>query len=580
MKISIPWLKELVDLNCSVGELINLLPLRSVSIKEVIGDSVELDMKGYNRADLLSLRGVAREVSAITGSKTQFGEPEEAKFVWNNKDLPSTKVTVEDSKLCPFYCIAKIEGLKVDPSREYWVKKLAESGFRSVDNITDVTNLIMQEYGQPMHAFDAKAVKDEEIIVRTAKKGERITTLDGKTRDLETADLLIADSLNALGIAGVMGGKDSEINSATSAILLEAAIFDPVNIRKTSTRLGLTSEASKRFQHGLTKKRLLQALDAAIKMYQQLGGKLTAVTMVGDFEDKVRKVTLTKKKLEELVGIKFEDREVADYLEKLHFKLASHSSSGNVVWEVEPPYYRLDIDIEEDVIEEVARMYGYEKIPSKEVPKTKPLQKEDLIFKTISDLKEKLVKEGLTEVQTYSFYSTNLITALDWDDQKEKLLVKVANPISQETEYLRQSIWPNLVETVGKNMRKGYKDIGIFEVGKAFSVDPDGKPTEDYRLAIALCNGTDNPLAELYQMAKDLESHLGGVTFKQTHPPKVVAHLFHPTRHIGGLAEVHLRMLNKLGISEASSSQKLGVEKRVAVMEIEINQPLQQRLLN
>ena len=564
MKISVFWLKELVDLNCSLDELINLLPIRSVSIKEVKNNSIELDMKGYNRADLLSMRGVAYEVAAITGSKILFEEPKEAEFVWKKQDLPNTKVTISNPEYAPFYTITKVEGLKVKPSPKDWVEKLESSGMRSVDNITDVTNLIMLEYDQPMHAFDARAVKDEAIIVRTAKESERITTLDGKTRDLGGTDLLIADPVNALGLAGVMGGKDSEVSETTTTILLEAAIFDPVNIKKTVTRLNLPSEASKRFQHGLTKKRLLQALNAAIKMYQQLGGKVTAVTMAGNFEDKIRKITLTKKKLEELVGVEFEDKQIEEYLQKLGFTLATQGQALRA-WEVIVPYWRLDVTIEEDVIEEVARMYGYEKIPAAKVSESKPLQKEDPILKKISDLRAKLVNLGLTEIQTYSFYSTAVLHALGFDDSNKKNLIRIANPISSETEYLRGNLWPNLLEVVGRNLRKGYKDMGIFEIGKAFEI-VDGSTKENYRLAIALCNWGDNPIQELYQIAQNLENTLG---VKLTHPNGVQDRLFHPKRfvavekdgkQIGNLVEVHLRVLNKLGI-----------EKRIAILEIELN---------
>lgn len=564
MKVSISWLKELVDLKVTIDELIALLPLRSVSIKDVTPDSIELDMKGYNRADLLSMRGVALEVSAITGSKVLFGEPQEADFVWNIHRLPNTKVKVKNPKLCPFYCLAKIEGLRVGPSNEDWVKKLNDSSIRSVNNIADITNLIMLEYGQPLHAFDADKVEHEEIVVRTANPGEELVTLDGKKRTLNPTNLLITDKQKALGLAGVMGGQNSEVTSSTKTILLEAAIFDSVNIRKSAINHGLTSEASKRFQHGLTKKRLLQALDAAIKTYENLGGKVTAITITGNFEDEVKKIKLTQQRINSLIGVEINAEDMEGYLKKLGFTLATQGLALHA-WEVTVPYWRLDVNIEEDVIEEIARMYGYERIPPKEVPGVEPLQKEDPIFKKISDLRENLVKAGLTEVQTYSFYSTQVLGSLGL---KKENLVKISNPISSETEYLRENIWPNLVEVVGKNLRKGFKDIAIFEIGKAFNVGPDGNPVEDYRLAIALTNGSDNPLLELYQIAQTLGSHLKGIKLNQTKPPQVVTHLFHPKRfvaiekgrkQIGGVSEVHLRVLNKLGI-----------EKRVAVLEIEL----------
>lgn len=560
MKISISWLKELINLNCSLEEVLDLLPKRSIGIKEVTGGYFELDMKGYNRTDLLSLRGVAREIAAISGSKLTFGEPEEAKFVWNQTELPASQVEIQNPKLCYFYTITKITGLQVEKSPELWVKKLAESGMRSVDNITDITNLIMLEYGQPLHAFDAAKVKDEGIFVRCAKEGERITTLDGRMRDLNQSDLLIADSQNVLGLAGVMGGKDSEVSKTTTTILLEAAIFDPVTIRKTATLLGLVSEASKRFQHGLTKKGLLQALNAAIRMYQQLGGQVVSVTIKGEFRDGQKQITLTKNKLKDLVGIDIPSNQVENYLKSLGFHLPSASlraskgapSNGR---EVTVPYWRLDVKLPEDLVEEVTRMYGYEKIPAKKVAKSKPLQLEDPIFKLIFNLKKKLVSSGLTEVQTYSFYSTLILEALN-----SKNLVEIANPISSQTQYLKDHLWPNLMEVVGKNLRKGVKNTAIFEIGKAFEVS-SGRPLENYRLAVAICDG-DNPLAQMYLLAQKILNPLGA---KLIHPPG--DQIFHPKRFYsiqkdrqeGVLAEVHLQVLHKLGIS-----------KRVAIMEIKL----------
>ncbi len=556
MKVSIPWLKQLVKLNISDKELINILPLRSISIKEVTDNSIELDMKGYNRADLLSLRGVATEIAAITGSQISFDN--------TNAALPTNvftgNVSVENPDLAPLYIIAKIEGLTVASSNNETVKKLSDSGIRTINNVADITNLIMVEYGQPMHAFDAKTVRNEAIIVRLAKKDEQITTLDGKTRNLEDSNLLITDSHNILVIAGVMGGKDSEITDSTNTILLEAAIFNSANIRNTAQQLGLKSEASKRFQHGLSKKRLLQALSAAIKLYEGIGGKLTALTIIGDTEDPVKKVVLTQEKINSLIGVDIKPEDVETYLTKLGFQLNSQEQSIGI-WKVTVPYWRLDINIEEDLIEEVARMYGYEKIPSTELKGEMPQKIDQSFFELIRNFKNKAVGLGLTEVQTYSFYSTNILQNI-----ASVNLVKIANPISTETEYLRSSIWPNLLEVVNKNIRNGYKDIAIFEIGKTYYTNQDGQPEENYSLSIALMNNTDNPLAELYQIAESLCLHLSGIKLKRGETSEKDKRLFHPNRFmvaeknqkvVGNLAEVHLCTLNKLGI-----------EKRVAIFEI------------
>ncbi len=569
MKVSKSWLKELVDLKISTDELVNLLPLRAIGTKEITNDFIELDMKGYNRADLLSIRGVAREVAAITNSKTTFTDLEQFDESNHYSQLP---VDVEDEKLCPIYCLVKIEGLKTGSSDPDWVKKLSDCGVRSINNIADITNLIMLEFGQPMHSFDADKVKDEILVVRLAKKGEKIITLDDKQRQLDPSDLLIADSEKPLGIAGVMGGKNSEASESTTTIFLEAAIFDPISIRRSVQRHNLYSEASKRFQHGLTKTNLLQALAAAVKMYEELGGKLTAISMVGNLEDEVKTVKLTQKKVNDLIGVDIKPEEVERHLESLGFSLASAATTGQAwsTWEVTVPYFRLDINIEEDLIEEVARMYGYEKIPAKPLKGELPEKIDQSLFEGIYNTKKALADLGLTEIQTYSFYSTKVLNTLGFNEKNQDKIIKIANPISSETEYLRTFIWPNLVEVIDKNMRQGYGDIAIFEIGKVYMPTKDGSPKESYHLSIALMNGTNNPLKELLHLISQGGKliHLRGGQIEKGEPIKELEAFFHPIRFatvkqkgkvLGSLAEVHPRFLNQIGI-----------DKRVATLEIDL----------
>ncbi|TSC85473.1 MAG: Phenylalanine--tRNA ligase beta subunit [Microgenomates group bacterium Gr01-1014_7] len=544
MKVSLNWLKEFVDYSLSPKELADQLSLISIGIKQLTPEYLELDLT-YNRGDLLSLRGVAREVAAITGSELRFKDENFPAF-----KLPQTPVEIENSQLCPVYCVAKIENLKVEDSNDTWVKKLRDCGIRAINNIADVTNLIMLEYGQPMHAFDAGKVKGV-IKVITAKEKEEIKTLDGKTRILNGEDLVIADEEKAIGIAGVMGGKDSEVSDSTNTILLEAAIFDPVTNRKTAKRHGLPSEASKRFQHGLTKTNLLQALSSAIKMYEGLGGKLTAITLTGNLEDKPKTVELTREKINSLIGIEIPVQQVESSLQSLGFNLKRKGANpnhleGGLAWHVFSPYWRLDIDIEEDLVEEVARMYGYEKIPARPLEGWLPEKLNQSLQDKIYQLKLALKNAGLTEVQTYSFYSTKVMNDLRL---KINALIKIANPISSETQYLRDQIWLNLIEVVARNIKKGHKDIAIFEIGKVYGQE------EKYHLGIALMNGTDNPLAELAIISDGVKlPHPRGVSRGVSNKE-----VLHPIRQMENMAEVHPRILNKFGI-----------ENRVAILEIEI----------
>lgn len=567
MKVSIHWLKELVDLQVPIEEAARLLPLRTISTKQVTGTFIELDMKGYNRSDLLSMRGVACEVAAITNSIVNFAEPDPSKYTWVGQNLPKVEAKVENENLIPVYCLAKIENLKIEHSSDTWVKKLNDSGFRSVNNVADVTNLVMLEYGQPLHAFDAERVKGS-VSVRTAKKGEEITTLDQKKRQLHPADILITDEKGAIGIAGVMGGKDSEVEESTTSILLEAAIFDPISIRKTATRLGLQSEASKRFYHGLTQRRLFQALDAAITMYQDMGGKLTGLVILGGAQDQAKKIPLTLKKAQQLIGVNLDKEQVEKYLRGLNLELSVQEDGHS--WVVTLPYYRLDIEIEEDLIEEVARMYGYEKIPIRKINNKEAQKTNEPLLRLTSEVKKVLVDLGLTEVQTYSFYSTNVLNNLGLNKEG---LVRVANPISLETEYMRDQIWPNLVEAIAKNIRYGHRDAAVFELGKVYYPQSNA-PAEDYYLSIALSNETDSPIGELLSIIRAQREFQALLIIKKLNqdivPTKSTNDLphFHPIRfaalekggeRIGFIAEVHPRTMDRFG-----------VDNRVAVAQVRI----------
>ncbi|KKQ65286.1 MAG: Phenylalanine-tRNA ligase beta subunit [Candidatus Daviesbacteria bacterium GW2011_GWA2_38_24] len=556
MRVSINWLRKLIELDITNTELVNLLPLRTIGTKEATEDFIELDMKGYNRADLLSMRGVAYEIAAITNSNVLFQEPNGDEYIWNNQTLPQVDVKVEDTKLVPLYCVAKIEGIEVsptDPTSET-AKLLTDSGMRPVNNIVDITNLVMLEYGQPLHAFDADSVENQTIVVRTAEEGEKITTLDDKERGLMKTDLIIADPQKPIGIAGVMGSKSSEVGSSTTTILLEAAIFDPVTLRRTVTRLNLPSEASKRFIHGLTKERLFQALDAAIR---KLGGKLTALTIVDNLNQTPVSLNLKLSKVNALIGIEFTPEQVEEYLKRLNFSLEKMSENA---WKVTAPYYRLDIQVEEDLIEEIARLYGYEKIPAKELQGVLPKPIDQSLFKLIEKVRAVLVELGLSEVQTYSFYSTAVLSNLEKDKSK---LVKILNPISIETEYMRDNIWPNLLEAAIHNL-KFFDDVAIFEIGKVYRQNQ--LPEERYILSTALSNSTDNPLLELNTIFTRLTTALdkaisvnSQITHNQEFHPIRNASLEKDQQNVGLIAEVHPRIVNRFK-----------EENRTAVLEIDL----------
>lgn len=565
MKVSINWLRQLVKINKPMPELLHEINMKTIGTKEVTDKFIELDMKGYNRADLLSLRGVAYEVASLLESEVKFKEPTDEDFTWSNKKLPGLNVEIKDPAASPFYALAKIEGLKVAPSKKDAQQKLEDSGQRAVNNIADITNLVMLEYGQPLHAFDAREVEGETVIVRKARAGEEITTLDGKVRKLSSDDLLITDPKKAVGIAGVMGGENTEVTGKTHTILLEAAIFEPTALRKTATRLGMQSEASKRFYHGLTKRRLLQALDAAIKDLQKLGGRLTAVSIFDKYQDQKTDIKLRVDKTNSLIGLGLTEDEIKKLLERLNFEVKSEKPR---VFEVKRPYWRLDVAIEEDLIEEVARIFGYDKIPSKVLPGNIPDKVDQTAFELIDSLKKQLLHQGLSEIQTYSFYSTKVLDALGWNETSKKFLIKLENPMSKETEYMRLNIWPNLVEAAVFN-NKSFEDVAIFEIGKRYLITPDGKPGEKYVLAITLINGTDNPMPELLKIVNQAFKNLEmPVEFGDLKLVADAKRLFHPHKfksiiiggkQLGGVAELHPQI-----------ADNFGAKKRIAICEIDL----------
>ncbi len=547
-----------------MDQLIHEINMKTIGTKEVTDKSIELDMKGYNRADLLSLRGIAYEVASLLESEVKFNE--ERDFIWEKRSLPSTPVKIEEGKLAQIQCVARIEGLKVKKSSPEWIRKITDSGMRPVNNIADVTNLIMLEYGQPLHAFDASGVKDDTINVRRAKEGEEITTLDGKKRILSTSDIVLSDTEKALDVAGVMGGQETEITDSTHTILLSASMFNPLFVRQTATKLKLRSEASKRFYHGLTKKRLLQSLDAAIRMFEEIGGKLTAITLNGKFEDEETEIKLRVDKTSSLVGMDFTEEEIKKLLNRLNFEVKTEKPR---VFAVKRPYWRLDINIEEDLIEEVARIYGYDKIPSKVLPGETPKPIDQKAFELVDSLKKQLMHQGLSEIQTYSFYSTNVLNALGWNETNQKLLLKLENPMSKETEHLRLNIWPNLVESAVFN-NKSFNDVAIYEIGKTYTIK-DGAPSEKNVLALALINGTDNPMLELLKLLNQTFESLNiNVEYGNSTLIADIKRLFHPNKlksilyngkPIGGAAELHPQVADNFGAKQRIAICEIDLEK-------------------
>ena len=544
MLIPFSWLKEFVNLRKSAEQAASDLSLISVGVEGVqkTGSDKVLDLDiTYNRGDLLSVVGVARELAAIYELPLK-GLVEKFQPVEHLSPLP-VKNNVSLSKL---YTLTKISELKYKVTPKQIKSRLEAAGMRSVNLWADLTNYMMLEWGQPFHAFDAEKVGRRDsslsIEIRSAKRGEKIKTLDGLDRELIEGDIVIADKAGAIAVAGVMGGEDTEVDEGTTEILLEGAIFDPISIRKTARRLGLRSEASNRFEHYLSPDNLYISLNKILQLYQFYGkGKITGFVSVGERNIEPYSVGLTHDKLTRVAGEALPLSKARLYLERLGFKVMS-SEKGLLCW---PPHFRGDIRIPEDVAEEVLRLHGYENILAKPIQTTlgevRESKQEDWRDRVTSEL----AGNGFSEVKTFPFVSTVSLTHL-----KAKDLLRLKNPISVEAEYLRPNLLFSLLEAAKKNSPR-YNRGRVFELEKVY-------PRKGENLALgALIWGEKEPFLELKGVLEELgrQAHFklefSPVKEEFLHPVKAVEVRVGRER-IGVLGEVHPHLTAAFDLPEAA----------------------------
>lgn len=425
---------------------------------------LEIDNKSLtHRADLFCHIGVAREAAALLGKKLtppKLIKPKaSAKYKLN--------ITAKDKKLCPRYAGIILDNIKIGPSPDWMQTHLSAAGMRPINNVVDITNYVMLEYGQPLHAFDAdklkgKSKKEKSIVVRLAKAGELITTVDKQKRKLDKDMLIIADSKEPVAIAGVMGGAETEVTDKTTKLILESANFDETSIRKTSQRLGLRTEAVVRFEKGLSIGLPEEGLQRAVKLLQKHAGAKIASKVADTLTAKPKPATikLDLDYLNKLVGASIPKTKVSSILKSLEFKAKGQTKT----LDVEVPIFRTDITIPEDLIEEVARVYGYDNIEPQEITGAlKPV--DELPDMHWGDkITENLVGAGFTEVKNYSFYGEKLLRRCLLTSKDH---IELANPISEDLQYLRTTLLPWLFYNVAKNIRE-FSRINLFEIGHIY----------------------------------------------------------------------------------------------------------------
>ncbi|MFH0940225.1 MAG: phenylalanine--tRNA ligase subunit beta [Candidatus Omnitrophota bacterium] len=473
MKISYSWIKEFVDVKLSPEKLSDRLTMAGLSVAsldKVDGDWVYDIEVTSNRPDWLSVRGIAREVAAMTGAKFKKIPPApRITLAKGKKNTRPFSVDVSDTKGCPLYCGNLIVGVKVTTSPTWLIKRLNTVGLRSVNNVVDITNLCLMEYGQPLHAFDFDKLEGGAIVVRRARDGERLTLLDGVEKKLSAGLLVIADNKKPVAIAGIMGGQDSEVSAKTANLMLESACFDPAVIRRGTRLLGVASDSSYRFERSVDLAGVKTGLLAATKMICDLcGGTLAASKQAGTpAQSKKQKIIFDLKEAADILSIRITPREAKNILEQLGFGVKQKKQD---VFEVTAPSFRKDVKVAQDLTEEIARSFGYDKIPLT-IPEIKPFFMEAPKVQTIERMVRRLlVSMGLKEAVTYSLTSEENYakSALQSALQLPHTISALVNPLSQDYHLLRTTLLPALLECASFNINRNNPDFEIFEIAHVF----------------------------------------------------------------------------------------------------------------
>ena len=578
MKLTLNWLKEFVGFKASPRRIAEALTMAGLEVESL----VPLD-PGYvtrhvgerdwllevnvtpNRADCLGIVGVAREVAALTGGRLKL--PPVSPHTGDSSVKRVVDVKILSPRLCPRYSARVVDEIRVTPSPSWLQMRLEACGIRAINNVVDVTNWVMLETGQPLHAFYMDRLTAKRIIVRRAGETKKFVTLDGIERELAPEDLLICDGDVAIALAGIMGGRDSEVQPATRSVLLESANFDPLTIRRTAKRLALHSEASHRFERGVDPEGTLYALDRAVFLLQEIasGAPLKGVLDRYPLRTKPKAILLRNPKLKSLLGVELNPREVERVLKSLGVKIQQRFKEGQ---KVIPPSYRRDLVRETDIIEELARLHSYEKIPST-LPLVRPRGgKADSCLRWERRVRSFLAGEGLSEMINLPFTSTEMNRDFSglWQDQRQP--VAILNPLIQENAEMRLSLAPGLVENLRAHISQKVRSFRGFNLGKVFSLNSKRSPEEKECLGGILYGPRElkglRAKVEMPLTFLDVKGLVGGIleligvgqsTIWTTsdvpsclHPGKAASLQFVDGSRMGYLGEVHPDLCEELGL--------------------------------
>ncbi len=522
-----------------------------------------------NRPDCLSILGIAREVAAICRTQVRYPEvPAPAAGGRRIEDLAS--VTIKDPDHCPRYAAALVTDISVRPSPFWLQQRLLSVGLRPINNIVDITNFVMMEYGQPLHAFDFNRLAENRIVVRTAQEGEPFTTLDGKQRTLTSEMLMICDGQKPVAVGGVMGGENSEIGNDTAAVLIESAYFNPASVRRTARKLGLGTDASHRFERGVDPEGTLVALRRAAALTAELGNGRQADGIIDVHPGPAKRPTLslTADATNRLLGTDLSQERIADLLSSIAFSVEPGKDGA---LSVTPPSFRVDVSRPEDLMEEVARLSGYNRIPetSPLIPAEKPPRTGLREFR--ARIRTLMTGFGFSETVNYSFASARAADQLllAGDDPRRKA-VKLLNPLTEEQSVMRTTLAAGLFETVQRNLSRQLRDLKLFEIGKVFLDNGADRLPEETEMLAAIWTGgrlpfswhSDQTPCDFFDIKGAVEGLLEGLAVHEvgfTRMPDARCDYLRPgssalitagEEEIGFLGEVHRRVRKNFDIDQ------------------------------
>jgi phenylalanyl-tRNA synthetase beta chain len=556
MNISLEWLREYLKGELDGATAAEALTHGGLPVEVInkVGDDTVIDVEvTSNRGDCLSHIGVARELSALL--KRDFIDLKLNVTPSTKTVFDAAKVTIENLSLCPHYTARVIRNVKIGPSPDWMKRRLEAIGLRSINNVVDVTNYVMFEMGQPLHAFDYDKVKDHHIIIREAKAGEKLTSIDGHERKLTAGMLVIADPSGPIALAGVMGGIDTEVSDKTVNVLLESARFDALSIRKTARALAMKSDSSYRFERGIDSTLPLHASLRACQLIGQTAGgeTLSGAVEGGSGSVPAKQLTLRLDRMKRLLGVELSLGDVLAALTRLHL---SPRHEGNLIHVTVPPH-RLDLNIEVDLIEEAARVVGYDKIPMQDEISIR-LTPEDLKRRSVNKIRETLVASGYFESVTFSFVSDLL--------QKEFMPTEVGTPIRVDENVrkadaqLRPSILPGLLESVRRNESNGTLGAKLYEIGSVFWRKKNGA-IEEHR-KVALVGSAD--LREVRGAVEAILTALDSTKSIAVHPEcqagfnkNSCGRVYWDGRPVGFIGKVDRGVVDKLSLRETPAAAEL-----------------------